>query len=100
MRNTGVPTAVTAGRAAGSGGRTATTRPPGSTVTFTAAHTDALSVPSDVPVSTYVSLPTESRQAYPPNPAVAYRVESTGPSESVVCVAVLAHTIPIAYGTR
>src|SRR5258707_5416041 len=97
MRNTGVPTAVTAGSGAGSGGRTATTRPPASTVTLAAVHTVAASLTSDDPASTYVSLPTESRQAYPPNPAVAYTVESTGQRDSVACTGGFAHTIPIAY---
>src|SRR5205085_12429536 len=89
-----------AGRAAGSGGRTPTTRPPASVTTFAATHSEGLSLATDVPASTYVMLPSESRHPYPEKPAVAYTVESTGQRDTVVCAAVFAHTTPIAYGTR
>ena len=95
-----MPTAVTVGSVAGSGGRTPTTRPPGSVTTFAATQREALSLATEVPASTYVMLPSESRQPYPEKPAAAYTVESTGQRDSVVCAPVLAHTTPIAYGTR
>src|SRR6267378_5153070 len=100
IRNTGVPTAVTAGRLAGSGGCTETTRPWGSTVTLPAVQTRAFPPTTAVPASMYVMAPSESRHAYPENPAAAYTVESTGQRDSVVWASVLAHTMPIAYGTR
>src|ERR1051325_10618324 len=81
--------AVTVGSVAGSGGRTPTTRPPGSVTTFAATHREALSLATEVPASTYVMVPSESRQPYPEKPAAAYTVESTGQRDSVVWTGVL-----------
>src|SRR5689334_13897119 len=76
-------------------------RPRGSTATFAAAQNAGIpGMTSDTPVSTYATVPTESRHAYPENAAVAKTVESTGQSERVICVGALAHTVPMAYGTR
>ena len=52
IRKTVVPMAVTVGRVAGSGGRTATTFPPGMVTTLAATQSDALSFETDVPAST------------------------------------------------
>src|ERR1043166_71724 len=92
--------AVTVGSVAGSGGRTPTPRPPGSVTTFAATHREALSLATEVPASTYVMVPSESRQPYPEKPAAAYTVESTGQTDGVVWTGVFAHTTPIAYGSR
>src|SRR2546429_398301 len=52
IRKTGVPMAVTVGRVAGSGGRTATTFPPALGTSFGDPVRDALSFETDVPAST------------------------------------------------
>src|SRR2546423_2479008 len=65
IRNTVVPTAVTAGRLAGSGGPTATTRPPGGVTGVARPPNQPLSLATDAPASPSATVPSETRHAQP-----------------------------------